>query len=108
MTQVKGLSPDEFANFRRSLSENESVGGELSCSNLDSDEDIRLIERNCEESEHMKLIMLQCFLIYMSVDSIAIEVLRRPKLTGIVRGKAFLHVLRRHPIGCPDSRKRIR
>ncbi|GFX56196.1 hypothetical protein TNCV_1631251 [Trichonephila clavipes] len=30
----------------------------------------------------------------------------RPKLTGIVRGKAFLHVLRRRPIGCPDSRKR--
>ncbi|GFV19537.1 hypothetical protein TNCV_464531 [Trichonephila clavipes] len=27
----------------------------------------------------------------------------RPKLTGIVRGKAFLHVLRRRPIGCPDS-----
>ncbi|GFW30730.1 hypothetical protein TNCV_4088501 [Trichonephila clavipes] len=33
----------------------------------------------------------------------AIEVLSRPKLTGIVRGKAFLHVLRRRPIGCPDS-----
>ncbi|GFX30390.1 hypothetical protein TNCV_3460411 [Trichonephila clavipes] len=40
---------------------------------------------------------------------------RRPKkqrlcnvyaTTGIVRGKAFLHVLRRRPIGCPDSRKR--
>ncbi|GFW40411.1 hypothetical protein TNCV_1019691 [Trichonephila clavipes] len=40
-----------------------------------------------------------------NVDSIAIEVSIRPKLTGIVRGKAFLHVLRRRPIGCPDSRK---
>ncbi|GFW02200.1 hypothetical protein TNCV_4144661 [Trichonephila clavipes] len=29
---------------------------------------------------------------YCRWDSIAIEVLRRPKLTGIVRGKAFLHV----------------
>ncbi|GFS60133.1 hypothetical protein TNCV_2826551 [Trichonephila clavipes] len=36
----------------------------------------------------------------------AIGVSNRPKLTGIVRGKAFLHVLRRRPIGCPDSRKR--
>ncbi|GFT31539.1 uncharacterized protein TNCV_609321 [Trichonephila clavipes] len=36
----------------------------------------------------------------------AIGVSSRPKLTGIVRGKAFLHVLRRRPIGCPDSRKR--
>ncbi|GFT39162.1 uncharacterized protein TNCV_3686661 [Trichonephila clavipes] len=40
--------------------------------------------------------------------SVAIEVSSRPKLTGIVRGKAFLHVLRRRPIGCPDSRKRTR
>ncbi|GFW48606.1 hypothetical protein TNCV_4241871 [Trichonephila clavipes] len=37
----------------------------------------------------------------------AIEVWSRPKLTGIVRGEAFLHVLRRRPIGCPDSGKRI-
>ncbi|GFX51061.1 uncharacterized protein TNCV_2734121 [Trichonephila clavipes] len=29
------------------------------------------------------------------LDSVAIGVLSRPKLTGIVRGKAFLHVLRR-------------
>ncbi|GFT50500.1 hypothetical protein TNCV_551191 [Trichonephila clavipes] len=42
------------------------------------------------------------------VDSVAIEVSSRPKLTGIVRGKAFLHVLRRRPIGCPDSRKHTR
>ncbi|GFV67112.1 uncharacterized protein TNCV_819211 [Trichonephila clavipes] len=35
-----------------------------------------------------------------------IGVSSRPKLTGIVRGKAFLHVLRRRPIGCLDSRKR--
>ncbi|GFT40614.1 hypothetical protein TNCV_3007891 [Trichonephila clavipes] len=38
--------------------------------------------------------------------SVAIGVSSRPKLTGIVRGKAFLHVLRRRPIGCPDSRER--
>ncbi|GFU69603.1 hypothetical protein TNCV_3238471, partial [Trichonephila clavipes] len=38
--------------------------------------------------------------------SVAIGVSSRPKLTGIVRGKAFLHVLRRRLIGCPDSRKR--
>ncbi|GFU86846.1 hypothetical protein TNCV_2231711 [Trichonephila clavipes] len=31
----------------------------------------------------------------------AIGVSSRPKLTGIVRGKAFWHVLRRRPIGCP-------
>ncbi|GFS48730.1 uncharacterized protein TNCV_3444491 [Trichonephila clavipes] len=42
------------------------------------------------------------------LDSVAIEVSSRPKLTGIVRGKAFLHVLRRRPIGCPDSLKRTR
>ncbi|GFX40485.1 hypothetical protein TNCV_1412951 [Trichonephila clavipes] len=42
------------------------------------------------------------------VDSVAIEVSSRTKLTGIVRGKAFLQVLRRRPIGCPDSRKRTR
>ncbi|GFT06348.1 uncharacterized protein LOC101238613 [Trichonephila clavipes] len=41
-------------------------------------------------------------------DSVAIEVWSRPKLTGIVRGKAFLHVLRRRLIGCPNSRKRTR
>ncbi|GFW10789.1 hypothetical protein TNCV_4919081 [Trichonephila clavipes] len=40
------------------------------------------------------------------VDLVDIEVSSRPKLTGIVRGKVFLHVLRRRPIGCPDSRKR--
>ncbi|GFU51288.1 hypothetical protein TNCV_3523541 [Trichonephila clavipes] len=40
--------------------------------------------------------------------SVAIEVSSGPKLTGIVRGKAFLHVLRRRLIGCPDSRKRTR
>ncbi|GFS54948.1 hypothetical protein TNCV_3576501 [Trichonephila clavipes] len=39
-------------------------------------------------------------------DSAAIEVSTRPKLNGIVSGTAFLHVLRRHPTGWPDSRKR--
>ncbi|GFV67036.1 uncharacterized protein TNCV_357211 [Trichonephila clavipes] len=50
MIRRKCLSPDEIANLLRELSENESDGGELSCSNLDSDEDIRLSESDCEES----------------------------------------------------------
>ncbi|GFT86414.1 hypothetical protein TNCV_3259181 [Trichonephila clavipes] len=41
-------------------------------------------------------------------DSVAIEVSSRLKLTGIVRGKAFLHVLRRRSLGYPESRKRTR
>ncbi|GFX22891.1 hypothetical protein TNCV_2606331 [Trichonephila clavipes] len=36
---------------RRMISENELDGGELSCSNLDSDEDIKLSESDCKESE---------------------------------------------------------
>ncbi|GFV34173.1 hypothetical protein TNCV_5047071 [Trichonephila clavipes] len=51
MIRRKGLSPDEIVNSLRELSENESEGGELSCSNLDSNEDIRLSESDCEESE---------------------------------------------------------
>ncbi|GFX41040.1 hypothetical protein TNCV_2217381 [Trichonephila clavipes] len=39
MTLRKSLSPDEIANLLRDISENESDGGELSCSNLDSDEE---------------------------------------------------------------------
>ncbi|GFW56107.1 lon protease 2, peroxisomal [Trichonephila clavipes] len=35
------------------------------------------------------------------LDSVAVGASSRPKLTGIVRGKAFLHVLRRRPIGLP-------
>ncbi|GFU01635.1 hypothetical protein TNCV_1521761 [Trichonephila clavipes] len=44
------------------LSENELDAGEVSCFNLDWDEDIRLSERDCEESEEsagMKLIIFQ-------------------------------------------------
>ncbi|GFU64921.1 uncharacterized protein TNCV_785721 [Trichonephila clavipes] len=51
MTRKKDLSPDEIAYLFRELSENESDGGELSCSNLDSDEDIRLSESDREESQ---------------------------------------------------------
>ncbi|GFU33425.1 uncharacterized protein TNCV_4362451 [Trichonephila clavipes] len=47
----KGLSPDEIANLLQKLSENESNGGQLSCSKLDSDEEIRLSESDSEESE---------------------------------------------------------
>ncbi|GFY29161.1 hypothetical protein TNCV_4722891 [Trichonephila clavipes] len=35
----KGLSSDEIANLLREISDNELDGSELSCSNLDSDED---------------------------------------------------------------------
>ncbi|GFU29791.1 carcinine transporter [Trichonephila clavipes] len=41
----KGLTPDEIANLLRELSERMNWG-----SNLDSNEDIRLSESNCEES----------------------------------------------------------
>ncbi|GFU93387.1 uncharacterized protein TNCV_1861171 [Trichonephila clavipes] len=51
ITRRKGLIPDEIANLLRELSENESDDGELSCSNLYSDEDIRLIESDYEEFE---------------------------------------------------------
>ncbi|GFY06186.1 hypothetical protein TNCV_3108651 [Trichonephila clavipes] len=47
----KGLFPAEIVNLLREISENESAGGEASCSNLDSDEDIRFSENDCEESE---------------------------------------------------------
>ncbi|PRD30374.1 UNVERIFIED_CONTAM: hypothetical protein NCL1_26588 [Trichonephila clavipes] len=51
MTHRKDLIPDVIANLLQELSENESDGGELSCSNLDSDEDIELNESDYEESE---------------------------------------------------------
>ncbi|GFW39395.1 uncharacterized protein TNCV_1833781 [Trichonephila clavipes] len=51
MTHRKDLIPDVIANLLQELSENESDGGELSCSNLDSDEDIGLNESDYEESE---------------------------------------------------------
>ncbi|GFT07595.1 hypothetical protein TNCV_4045551 [Trichonephila clavipes] len=53
MALRKGLSPDDIANLLREISENESDGGELSCSNLHSDEDIRLSDSDCEESEEI-------------------------------------------------------
>ncbi|GFT20942.1 hypothetical protein TNCV_3130941 [Trichonephila clavipes] len=51
MAHRKGLSTDEIANLIRDISENESDGGELSYSNLYSDEDMILSENVCEESE---------------------------------------------------------
>ncbi|GFX67992.1 hypothetical protein TNCV_2288541 [Trichonephila clavipes] len=46
---------DEFrgprSDYVRQLSENESDDGELSCSNLSSDEDIRLSTSDCKKSE---------------------------------------------------------
>ncbi|GFU99513.1 hypothetical protein TNCV_4551231 [Trichonephila clavipes] len=43
--------PDEIASLLGEFSENESDSDELSCSNLESDEDIRLSESDFEESE---------------------------------------------------------
>ncbi|GFV66264.1 uncharacterized protein TNCV_2736781 [Trichonephila clavipes] len=51
MTRRKSLRPDEIANLLRKLSENESGGGELFCSNLDFDANIRVSKSDCEESE---------------------------------------------------------
>ncbi|GFX62114.1 uncharacterized protein TNCV_2228401 [Trichonephila clavipes] len=51
MARRKGLNLDEIVNLLREISEKESDGDELSCSNLDSDEEIRLSESDCEESE---------------------------------------------------------
>ncbi|GFX44052.1 hypothetical protein TNCV_4118481 [Trichonephila clavipes] len=50
MASRKILSPDEIAHLLREISEDESDGGELSCSNLDSDEDTILSESDCEEN----------------------------------------------------------
>ncbi|GFX97304.1 hypothetical protein TNCV_1076751 [Trichonephila clavipes] len=50
MTQKKRHS-NEIANLLRKLSENEWDGDELSCSNLDFDEDIRLSESDSKEFE---------------------------------------------------------
>ncbi|GFS74683.1 hypothetical protein TNCV_3978161 [Trichonephila clavipes] len=47
----KDQIPDEIANLLRVISEDESDSAELPCSNLESDEDIRLRETDCEESE---------------------------------------------------------
>ncbi|GFX17951.1 uncharacterized protein TNCV_2293991 [Trichonephila clavipes] len=51
MARRKGLRSDKIDNLLRELSENESVGCLMSCSNLDFDEDIRLSEDDCKESE---------------------------------------------------------
>ncbi|GFS52395.1 hypothetical protein TNCV_4850991 [Trichonephila clavipes] len=44
MALRKGIMPDEIANFLR-------MNRMVVCSNLDSDEDIKLSESDCEESE---------------------------------------------------------
>ncbi|GFT75433.1 hypothetical protein TNCV_3394231 [Trichonephila clavipes] len=46
-----GLSPEEIANLLQELPEIESDGGGMPCSNLDSDDDIRLSECYSEGSE---------------------------------------------------------
>ncbi|GFY30246.1 hypothetical protein TNCV_4064971 [Trichonephila clavipes] len=51
MGKEKVPSPGEIANLLQEISENELDGGELSCYDLDSNEDIRLSESNCEEFE---------------------------------------------------------
>ncbi|GFV43734.1 hypothetical protein TNCV_1271071 [Trichonephila clavipes] len=55
MTRRKDISLDEAVNLLRELTENESGGGELSCSNSDSEEDIGLTESDCEESQEMQV-----------------------------------------------------
>ncbi|GFU84285.1 hypothetical protein TNCV_2184811 [Trichonephila clavipes] len=71
---------------------------------------VRLVKKTQERksSTCYLLISQRCHEFEPSTtkDPSSIEVSSRPKLTGIVRGKAFLHVLRRRPIGCPVSRKR--
>ncbi|GFV36458.1 hypothetical protein TNCV_2235051 [Trichonephila clavipes] len=51
MARGKGLILDKIANLLRENFKNEPDSCELSCSNLDSDEDRRLSESNCEEPE---------------------------------------------------------
>ncbi|GFV72850.1 hypothetical protein TNCV_1325611 [Trichonephila clavipes] len=55
MTRKNGLSPDEIANLLREFSENELEGRELSYSNSDSNQDIRLSENDCEESAKVQM-----------------------------------------------------
>ncbi|GFX74533.1 tigger transposable element-derived protein 1 [Trichonephila clavipes] len=50
MARTKRLSLTECVNLLRRLYENGPSGGELSCSYLDSDENIRLRENDCEKS----------------------------------------------------------
>ncbi|GFW19046.1 hypothetical protein TNCV_253761 [Trichonephila clavipes] len=51
MVLRKGLNPEEIAILLLEISEKESDGGELSCSNSDFDEEIRLSECVHEESD---------------------------------------------------------
>ncbi|GFV11330.1 hypothetical protein TNCV_3724191 [Trichonephila clavipes] len=69
MARRKGLSADEIANLLREISEKEANGGELSCFNLDSNEDIRLSESTTVKilkELQILLIVFQYILIYMS------------------------------------------
>ncbi|GFV26196.1 uncharacterized protein TNCV_3149961 [Trichonephila clavipes] len=66
MAPRKGISPDEIAYSLREISENELDGGELSCFNLDSNEDLRLSENDCDKSEEKhqsRHICLCCIVI---------------------------------------------
>ncbi|GFU68316.1 hypothetical protein TNCV_834431 [Trichonephila clavipes] len=58
MARRKDLSLDKIAYLLREISENKSDGGERSCSNLDSDEKIKLSESDCEESEEKEDIIV--------------------------------------------------
>ncbi|GFW84650.1 hypothetical protein TNCV_2596951 [Trichonephila clavipes] len=51
MALRKGLSTDGIAILLREISENNSDGGKLSYCNLDSNEVIKLSEKECEEFE---------------------------------------------------------
>ncbi|GFU73715.1 HTH_Tnp_Tc3_2 domain-containing protein [Trichonephila clavipes] len=50
IAHINSLLLNEIANLLRDLPETESDGGKLTCSNLDSDEDIRLSESDIKEN----------------------------------------------------------
>ncbi|GFV04330.1 hypothetical protein TNCV_919511 [Trichonephila clavipes] len=79
----------------------------LDCSDDEHEFESMRIPTQDDEEEGPEVSETECDRELKTISkSRAIEVSSRPKLTGIVRGKAFLHVLRRRRIGCPDSRKR--
>ncbi|GFS74672.1 hypothetical protein TNCV_3978091 [Trichonephila clavipes] len=47
-------------------------------------------------------------IMHINRDSETIKASNGPRLIGIVRGTALLHVLRRRPIVWPESRRRSR
>ncbi|GFU81490.1 hypothetical protein TNCV_4926211 [Trichonephila clavipes] len=73
MTRREGLSFDEIVHLLREISENESDSDEMSSSNLDSDEHLRLSGSDCKEYEERRDI----------IDNIPVSV---GKIDGAGRG----------------------